>query len=180
MTYSPPLAPQRTNVFSDQFQTRSQTLGAYCVRGHGITNATFELMEKHPEILPAIHRLASTRKENKAYLAIQVTEQHNGLPVHHDAKNESLTHIIALGCFTLGWIYIQNDKAKMVFPKDLNPQGQAVQCTRFQIRHKWLEFHPLAYHAVSAPHGRRLSIALYTPQNWQSLPREDIQKLLEL
>eukprot|EP00971_Amphidinium_carterae_P328471 6460367-Amphidinium_carterae.1 len=109
MTYSPPLAPQRTNVFSEQFQTRSQTLGAYSVRGLGITKATFELMEKHPQLLPSIHRLASTRKENTAYLAVQVTEQHTGLPVHHDAKNESLTSIIALGNFTMGWIYIQHD-----------------------------------------------------------------------
>eukprot|EP00971_Amphidinium_carterae_P117631 2330389-Amphidinium_carterae.1 len=177
MAYSPPLAPQRTNVFSEQFQTRSQTLGAYSVRGQGITKATYELMEKHPQLLPAIHRLASTRKENVAYLSIQLTEQQTGLPVHHDAQNESLTNIIALGNFTMGWFYIQQDKSKMAFPADLNPQSQPWKCSRFQIRHKLLEFHPLAYHAVSSPHGRILSVALYSPQSWKKLPNSDIQAL---
>eukprot|EP00971_Amphidinium_carterae_P349854 6491262-Amphidinium_carterae.1 len=80
----------------------------------------------------------------------------------------------------MGWFYIEQDTSRMAFPADLNPQNQPLKCSRSQIRHKWLEFHPLAHHAVSSPHGRRVSVALYTPQGWKKLANSDVQELLAM
>eukprot|EP00971_Amphidinium_carterae_P273095 5420645-Amphidinium_carterae.2 len=48
VTYRPPSAPQRTNVYRQDMKVMSATFGAYCVRGYGVTRGKFSRNQLKP------------------------------------------------------------------------------------------------------------------------------------
>eukprot|EP00971_Amphidinium_carterae_P340159 6478354-Amphidinium_carterae.1 len=71
LSYTPPLAPQRTNVHSDKYPVRSQAFGLHTTRGTGVTKATFT----HLALMHHIHTLAAARdpEHQLPYYAIQAS-----------------------------------------------------------------------------------------------------------
>eukprot|EP00971_Amphidinium_carterae_P000800 15838-Amphidinium_carterae.2 len=175
--YRPPLAPQRTNVQHPNKPVRSATFGAYCVRGYGITTHTTE----HPEVVVAVHRLASSRRDRVPYLSFQITEAENGLAVHRDGANLTRSHIVALGQFSAGHLHVATARGQTQLPEEYHVANtNSLKFTKFQIRTRWLAFDPTTYHAVSAPSGRRLSVTLYTPRAFTDLSSDILRQLEHL
>eukprot|EP00975_Prorocentrum_lima_P065247 12902352-Prorocentrum_lima.AAC.1 len=82
-----PYAKTRLNIIpsppKDAKAPRSVLLGAYTVRGCGVTKATFR-----NELLTGIHNFASISEElkNSEYTSVQVSVSEGMIP-HHDGNN---------------------------------------------------------------------------------------------
>ena len=106
LQHRPPLAPQRTNLASEERQPpRAQVFGGFTVRGRGMTSCTL----KYTKILAAIHALAMLRPgaaKHEAYLSASLNE-YSALPMHTDRSNYGSSWTISFGDYSGGarlWI----------------------------------------------------------------------------
>eukprot|EP00971_Amphidinium_carterae_P022958 452959-Amphidinium_carterae.1 len=157
--YVIPLSPQRSNARDQQEGTvRSLALGAYCVRGAGVTRVT----EKHAKLLELVHRLAGLHPQIGPYLSVSVNQLSSLLP-HRDKNNQSYNYIILLGDFTHGELWLgdatlaQEEDAVSAFHRQ---SGNLVKRKR-----QWVAFDPRRMHGVLPSAGKRWSIVLYTPKH---------------
>eukprot|EP00971_Amphidinium_carterae_P324702 6453156-Amphidinium_carterae.1 len=169
-----PLNSQRSNA-KDQLEgtVRSLTLGAYCVRGAGVTR----LSEKHAKVLELVHRLAAQCPQVGPYLAVTVNQLSSLLP-HRDKNNQHYNFIMLLGDFSYGELWLGDDKVQVddVSFAELKRQSGV----RVRRKRQWVAFDPQRLHAVLPAKGTRWSVVLYTPKHVQHLSALDWQHLAHL
>eukprot|EP00971_Amphidinium_carterae_P292723 5811456-Amphidinium_carterae.2 len=158
-----PRAHTRYNVSQNGVAARSVLLGAYCQRGHGVTNATKK--NKWSRALALIHELARRRegdRKNQPYLSIQVNSYDGGVcvPKHKDKNNEGLSDIYVCGQFDGG---------------DLRCGDHVVDA-----KGKWGILDGKEWHWTEPHSGRRLSIVLFTPKGWDKLSGDHMEALEKL
>eukprot|EP00971_Amphidinium_carterae_P086759 1716849-Amphidinium_carterae.1 len=182
-------APQRTNVYHEDFPLESTLLGLHVTRGCGITNATTEWAAE----LPLLHELASYRPRHRrrhGYLSIQITTGHGvGIAPHVDRANMGPTDIIAVGRYHGGRLWVACENGSHRAPLSHRIQDQHVKKLPrssllgeyHNIHHDWHTFHGQSPHAVERWTGTRVSIAYYTPTlSDQTLSEELCAQLVTL
>ena len=155
-----PLAPQRTNVTYEGGSVRSVLLGAYTVRGAGVTSATSK--KKWDKVIRLVHEAARFRGDERAgqgYASIQITQAspEKGLPAHVDSHNEGLSDILVLGNHEGGRLRV-ND--------------QTLECHR-----RWACFDGKTSHWVEPYSGTRWSVILYNPVGQHRIGRRARKEL---
>eukprot|EP00971_Amphidinium_carterae_P312683 6214702-Amphidinium_carterae.2 len=83
---------------------RSLLLGAFTVKGTGVTAAT--MSGKYDHVLALVHRVARFRSEDIAYSGVMINVDVS-TQAHRDLSNITLNDVLILGDFTQGDIVVE-------------------------------------------------------------------------
>eukprot|EP00971_Amphidinium_carterae_P210765 4182446-Amphidinium_carterae.2 len=140
----------------------SQLLGAYVVRGVGISRATDSVHSRR--VLAIVHQLARLRPgcdTSLAYLSVNLN-QNPVLAAHTDRSNLGWSWNLALGSYTGGQLWVRSPNGKESPPpgsQNMEWRGRLLNPHR-----KWIEFDGLVEHGVTESEGYRVSITLFSPR----------------
>ena len=159
LQHRPPLAPQRTNLASEERQPpRAQVFGGFTVRGRGMTSCTL----KYPKILAAIHALAMLRPgaaKHEPYLSASLNE-YSALPMHTDRSNYGNSWTISFGDYSGGGrLWIESPTGTRVPPCCNHEWEKKFRGEFVDTNMCWTKFDARIFHAVEpVKSGRRMSL----------------------
>ena len=180
LQHRPPLAPQRTNLASEERQPpRAQVFGGFTVRGRGMTSCTL----KYPKILAAIHALAMLRPgaaKHEPYLSASLNE-YSALPMHTDRSNYGSSWTISFGDYSGGGrLWIESPTGTRAPPCCNHEWEKKFRGEFVDTNMCWTKFDARIFHAVEpVKSGRRMSLTLFTPTGWEKIPDPIMSDILD-
>eukprot|EP00971_Amphidinium_carterae_P133606 2646129-Amphidinium_carterae.1 len=160
----------RANLLDErgQFQ-RSLLLGAFTVKGCGVTAATKS--PKFARLLELVHLAAKKRSEDIAYSGIMLNMGVSA-EVHRDISNVTFNDVLVLGEFSGGDIIVECEGGSESLEL---PDGKCVHARRLDRvgEDQWLTFDATHWHQVTKACGNRLSVVLFCVRGLHRLTDED-------
>ena len=181
------IAHRRTNVLvsgrerEDGFAVpRSELLGAYTCRGAGVSGFT----GKNLDLLKLVHKLGRMCDSSPTplqYCSVQLTqvEDQTMLKPHADAQNDGDSHLIAVGNFKGGRLWVQHPQGQSK-PPGAKAGDNSKLGAFFDVQRRWICFDASCPHAVEKVSGYRVSLAFFVPRHLERLSMEQWAALIQL
>eukprot|EP00971_Amphidinium_carterae_P050774 999873-Amphidinium_carterae.1 len=149
-------------------QPQTMLLGAFTGQGAGVSSRS----HRHQDLLTLIHEAAAMRTDQSPYSSVMVSQGLRALP-HRDCRNEGLNHLLVLGDYVGGELWVQSDDGAHF----MEVEGECVPAKDVSKHGGWVSFDAAQYHEVRPFEGMRLSVALFMCKGLYRLQKEDWQQL---